>query len=130
MRKFLIAALVVVSILLAAAIGVVVYMEVFASDHLSIDTPTETTAPETEVDAVVETTAEDVSETSAEETEATLAVTEEIVPDSMPTEDSADIIPEDTFGQENVAVPGESGNEEIPATTENPDSNETPEDIF
>lgn len=113
MRKKLITALIVVCILLAAAVGVLVYMESRPSEQ-----PGETTAP-----AVTET--QGVAETTQP-----VETTEETVGISLPAENPDEVTPEDTFGEEALVPPVTSGGENVPETTEDPDANETPEDIF
>lgn len=110
MKKKLIAAIVVALILLAAAIGVIVYMEREPSED-----PQQTTAPEAS-------TAEPTEESEPVET------TEETVGISLPTEDPDEVTPEVTFGEEDI-VPPVTG-ETTPMETEGPDANETPEDEF
>lgn len=56
-------------------------------------------------------------------------VTEETVGISLPTEDPDEVTPEDSFGENDVVPPATDGIE-YTGETENPDSNETPEDIF
>lgn len=113
MNKKLIALLIVLAVLLAAAIGVVVYLE--------SDSPEQTT-PGTEDDSVVTTAPEDPTDEVIETTEETVGI-------SLPTEDPNEVSPEETFGEEDE-VPPVTVDPDVPATTEDPDANETPEDIF
>ena len=117
MRKKLIAALIAVCILLAAAVGVLIYMENKPSQQPDDGTEPETTA------AVDDTSSDPVETTEVIET------TEETVGISLPTEDPDTAAPEETFGEEDVLPPA-TVDPEIPATTEDPDANETPEDVF
>lgn len=110
MRKKLIAALVVLAVLLACAVGVLIYLE-----NRSADVPA--TEPGTE--APVDTTA--ASEEAVETTE------EETVGITLETEDPSDVYPEETFTDEDV-VPPVTVDPDVPATTEDPDSNELPPD--
>lgn len=113
MRKTLIAAIIVVAILLAAAIGIIVYMESAPSEQGD-----ETTVPETST----------VQPSEEAETEEPVETTEETVGISLPTENPDEVTPEVTFGEEDI-VPPVTG--DIPTgETEDPDANETPEDIF
>ena len=54
---------------------------------------------------------------------------QETVGISLPTEDPADAMPEETFGQENE-VPDYTMDPDATAGTEDRESNETPEDVF
>ena len=96
MRKKLIAAIIAVLFMIAAAVGVIVYME---------------RDPGKTGDAG-----------SSESTEETVGL-------SLPTEDPSEAAPEDSFGEDDIAPPATAGSEN-PGQTEDPDSNETPEDIF
>lgn len=111
MKKKLIIALIAALIVLAVAIGVVVYFE----SNAQVD-PGETT----------EATAGETAGTEAQET---TEPTQETVGISLPTEDPADAMPEETFGQENE-VPDYTMDPDATAGTEDRESNETPEDVF
>lgn len=117
MNKKLIAVLIVLAVLLAAAIGVVVYLE--------SSTPEET-KPGVQDETVITTAPE---ESSVEPSEEEIETTEETVGISLPTEDPDDVTPEETFGEEDE-VPPVTVDPDVPATTEDPDANETPEDTF
>lgn len=112
MRKTLIAAIIVALVLLAAAIGVIVYMEKVPSEPGK-----ETTAPATSA-----------TETTEMPAESTVETTEETVALSLPTENPEEVTPEVTFGEEEdiPSFPVETGTGE----TEDPDANLTPEDEF
>lgn len=110
--KKLTAVIIVLAILLAAAIGVVVYLET-RSDHIP-----EQTDP---VSSEVETT--DAQEENAAETEEPAEATVGI---SLPTEDPSEVGPDFTWpeeetGTQETAAPAE------PDETYDPDENETPE---
>lgn len=107
MKKKLIIALIAALIVLAAAIGVVVYLE----NDRDVN-PGETTA------ATADTEAPETTEPA-----------QETVGISLPTEDPADAMPEETFGQENE-VPDYTMDPDATAGTEDRESNETPEDVF
>ncbi len=110
MRKKLTAAIIVVCILLAAAVGFLVYME---------GKPTETTDPST---TGAETTAPDGATQAQEET---TEPTEETLGISLPTEDPAEVGPDMTFpSEEGTGATAPSGD---PDATWDPDENETPE---
>lgn len=106
MRKKLIAAIIVLLCLVAAAVGVIIFME---------SKPGESSGSE---NAVTDFETQDPVET-----------TEETVGLSLPTEDPGEVAPEDSFDEDAFLPPatGSSGNS---GETESPDANETPEDIF
>lgn len=110
MNKKLIALLIALAVLLAGAIGVVVYLE--------SNSPEEGT-PSTEGDTAITTAPEDPTEEIVETTEETVGI-------SLPTEDPDEVSPEATFGADNE-VPAVTVDPDVPATTEDPDANETPE---
>lgn len=107
MRKKLIAAIVAALILLAAAVGVVIYMETKGAAEPGFTVPSGTTA--------------DVTEAVPETTEETVGMT-------FPTENPDDVTPDDAFTDEDIVPPvtGDAGTGE----TEDRESNETPEDVF
>lgn len=112
MKNKLTAVIIVLAILLAAAIGVVVYLET---------RPSETPEHTDPVSSEVETTAgEEQTEAATEEpTEATVGI-------SLPTEDPNEVGPDFTWpeeetGAQETAAPGD------PDATYDPDENETPE---
>lgn len=113
MRKKLIAALIVVALLLACAVGVLIYFENRSdvTPEAGTEAPADTNAPE-------DTTA--ASEAEVETTEETVGIT-------FATEDPADVYPEETFSDEDV-VPPVTVDPDVPATTEDPDANELPGD--
>ena len=116
MNKKLIVALCVALILLAAAVGTVIYMEGrSAQDDTPATVPMNTTA------------AADATAGAAEET--TEEPTEETVGISLPAEDPDDVSPEETFTQEDE-VTSETEAPQDPQETEDRESNETPEDEF
>ena len=112
MRKKLIAAIIAVLILIAAAVGVIVFMESKPAEQ-----PGETSS--SDVPATV---------TEPAETEPAVETTEETVGLTFPTENPDDVTPEDTFAEEDV-VPPVTGDPTI-GETEGPDANEGPEDEF
>lgn len=126
MRKTLIALLIVVSLLLAAAVGFLIYME---NDN---DSP-ETTGPAAETTMPVEVGTEqtDPVETDPVET------TEETLGFSLPTEDPDEVLPEQTFPEQDQPdateptegnAPAEGTEPSVdPDATFDPDENETPE---
>ena len=121
MRKKLITALVVAAILLAAAVGVIMFLE---SNPGETPTPgVETTAP-----AGDNTKPSDAATEPSEPAETTEPV-EETVGISLPTEDPDDVFPEETFGEEDE-VPPITVDPSAPPATEDRDSNELPEDEF
>lgn len=112
MKKTLIAALIVVSLLLAAAVGVIVYMESRPDTN-----PVESTPGTSE--SIPADTKQEENTTAPEET------TEETVGISLPTEDPDEVGPEYTWpenetGTQETAAPGD------PDATWDPDENETP----
>ena len=118
MKKKLIIALIAVAIVLAAAVGAVVYLE-----NKPAADPTETKAPITG-----ESVGTEGATDAAEATEAT-EPTEETIVVSLPTEDPSESMPEETFGEENE-VPDYTMDPDATAGTEDRESNETPEDVF
>ena len=118
MKKKLIIALIVAAIVLAAAVGAVVYLE----NKPAVD-PTETTAPTTGESVGTE------GATDAAETTEASEPTEETIVVSLPTEDPSESMPEETFGEENE-VPDYTMDPDATAGTEDRESNETPEDVF
>ena len=109
MKKKLIIALCVVALLLAAAVGAVIYLENRGSE----EEPSAVGEPQVTTDA----------------TDETPEATEETIIISLPTENTEDVLPEETFGEEDL-IPPVTGAPQEPGATEDPDSNETPEDIF
>lgn len=105
MRKKLITALIVVALLLACAIGVLIYFESRNGDAPASGT-------EAPADANVS-------------TEAEIETTEETVGITFETEDPADVYPAETFTDEDL-VPPVTIDPDVPATTEDPDANEMP----
>lgn len=118
MKKKLIIALIAAAIVLAAAVGAVVYLE-----NKSVVDPAETTAPTTG-----ESVGTEGATDAAETTEAT-DPTEETIVISLPTEDPSESMPEETFGEENE-IPDYTMDPDATAGTEDRESNETPEDVF
>ena len=117
MKKKLIAALIVAILLLAAAVGVVVYMELGRNEDPAGSTPAVT-------DPVDNRNPSSAEETDPEET--TEEPTEETVGISLPTEDPDQVAPEYTWPED------ETGSQETaapvdPDATFDPDENETPE---
>ena len=114
MKKTLIAVLIVLSLLLAAAVGVVVYMETRGADEPEGSNPgtTESTPADTQLNP------------SEQETEAE-TIPEPTVGISLPTEDPDEVGPAYTWpegetGPAETAAPGD------PDATQDPDENETP----
>lgn len=119
MKKSLIAALIVLSLLLAVAIGVVVYMENKSNDDPAESTPA---ASDTNPDDTQENPSEQESETE----DTAVETTEETVGISLPTEDPNEVGPEYTW-PENDTEPDETAAPGDPDATWDPDENETPE---
>ena len=117
MRKTLITALVVFSILLAAAVGVVIYME----NRAASDMPTEPSSVTTGESAA------DTQQTDAkpDETEP-VETTEETLGFSLPTEDPAERAPEQTVSEEEQQSTATAPSAD-PDATFDPDENETPQ---
>lgn len=114
MKKSLIAALIVVSLLLVAAVGVVVYMESKSNDEPAGSTP-----------GVSESTPADTQQNPSEQETETETIPEPTVGISLPTEDPNEVgpeytWPEDETGTAETAAPGD------PDATYDPDENETP----
>lgn len=112
MKKTLITALIIVSLLLAAAAGVIVYME-----SRPDATPVEST-PGTSESIPADTQQEENTTASEQPTEETVGI-------SLPTEDPDEVgpeytWPEDETGTAETAAPGD------PDATWDPDENETP----
>lgn len=103
MRKKLTAALVVLAVLLAAAVGVVVYLE--SRSDIPAQPGNETTVPAEDTQTPVDTTA-------ASENQETTEPEEETVAFSLPTEDPNEVLPQETFGEE----------DEVPPVTVDPDA--------
>lgn len=112
MKKALIAVLIVLSLLLAAAVGVVVYMETRPGD-----TPDGSTS---------ESTPADTQSAPAGETTGPEETTRETVNISLPTENPDEVGPEFTW-PENETGPQETAAPGDPDATWDPDENETPE---
>lgn len=119
MKKTLIAVLIVLSLLLAAAVGVVVYLESKPGEAPEGSTPgtSESTPADTQQTPASE--GSDSQETEPQET------TEETVGISLPTEDPNEVGPEYTWPEE------EDGTQETSATADpdatwDSDENETP----
>lgn len=117
MKKKLIIALIVTAIVLAAAVGAVVYLE-----NKPAADPAETTAPVSGETAGTE-------GGDAEETTEATEPTEETIIVSLPTEDPSESMPEETFTEENE-IPDYTMDPDATAGTEDRESNETPEDVF
>ena len=114
MKKALIAVLIVLSLLLAAAVGVVVYMESRSDDQPSGSTPGVSESVPADSQQNPSGQATDPEET----TEATVGI-------SLPTEDPNDVGPEYTLpldgtGAQETVAPSD------PDATTDPDENETP----
>lgn len=122
MKKKLLFALVALTILLACAVGAIIFLE------NRPDTPnpegTEAVLPSNGTEAP-EIPATDENTEGAENTE----VTEAPIEISLPTEDPSDVMPEETFGEEDE-VPPVTVDPEATEGTEDRESNETPEDVF
>ena len=111
MRKKLIIALIASVLLLAAAIGVAVYLT-----NQSSEVP----AGNQETAASDQTGKNDVQEEEP---------SQETVNISLPTEIAEEAAPEDPFDEDNV-VTSVTVASDVPATTEDPESNVLPEDEF
>lgn len=114
MKKTLIAVLIVLSLLLTAAVGVVIYMETRGEG-----TPAESTP------GASESTPADSAQPSGDETTLPEETTRETVNISLPTEDPDEVgpaytWPEEEEGSQETAAPGD------PDATYDPDENETP----
>lgn len=120
MKKKLIAALVIAALLLAGAVGVVVYLENRPSGNPDPGKET-TVAP---VDPSDNTDMSAPAET-AEPTEAE----EETIGLTFPTENPDEVMPAETFSEEDE-VPPVSVDPNAPQETEDRESNETPPDVF
>lgn len=113
MKKKLIVAIVLLSIVLAAAVGAVVYLE---SNHQNDPAVTDPSS-------AMDTSAPQEDTTAAQETEAPV---EETVGISLPTENPDEVGPEYTW-PENETGPQETAAPVDPDATWDPDENETPE---
>lgn len=114
MKKTLIAVLIVLSLLLAAAVGVVVYMESRAGDEPEGSTPgTSESAP-----------ADTQQDPSDPETQPA-TIPEPTVGISLPTEDPDEVGPAYTW-PEGETEPAETAAPGDPDATQDPDENETP----
>lgn len=117
MKKKLIVALVVALLLLAAAVGIVLYMEIGPKDDPVGSTPAVTDPADVQQPGSSE--SGDAGETTGEPTGETVGI-------SLPTEDPDEVAPEYTWPED------ETGSQETaapvdPDATFDPDENETPE---
>ena len=122
MKKKLVVALIALTILLACAVGAIVFLENRPADPNAEGTETAAPSAGTEAD---ETAPSDENTEPAETTEPT----EEPIEISLPTEDPNDVMPEETFTEEDE-VPPATVDPDTTEGTEDRESNETPEDVF
>lgn len=115
MKKALIAVLIVLSLLLAAAVGVVVYLETRPGE-----------APDESTPGTSESTPADTQSAPTGETTEPEETTRETVNISLPTENPDEVGPEFTW-PENETGPQETAAPGDPDATWDPDENETPE---
>ena len=114
MKKSLIAVLIVLSLLLAVAVGVVVYMESKANEDPAESTP-----------GTTESTPADTQQNPSQQETETETIPEATVGISLPTEDPDEVGPAYTWpegetGPAETAAPGD------PDATYDPDENEAP----
>lgn len=122
MKKKLIFALVALTILLACAVGAILFLE------------NRPAAPGTEGTEAVSPSGETQTPGNTEDAESTVPAetteaTEEPIEISLPTEDPNDVMPEETFTDED-RVPAVTVDPDATEGTEDRESNETPPDVF
>ena len=114
MKKALITAIVIAALLLAAAVGVLVYLQTGNGDHNGEKLP-----------AASETTPAENPEGSGDDQQEPQQTTEETVGISLPTEDPDEVGPAYTWPEDEEGT-GETAAPADPDATYDPDENETP----